>query len=184
MSADNAVWIAKWPTDDGGHEYRVSQYMSASQAEEIGTHFLSGIDEEQLLERAFGDCQVFDNRIEATARARALMESEDYVEYGICDIVFDRPFGVVRENIKEPELSEGACKHCSTPGVHEVHHGVYESPENWNYTGRCRNPELPYNILAIEIGKRFDAVNQFVITRNVIEILNDAGLMIVSKDEK
>lgn len=82
MSADNGIYIAKFP--DG---YRVSY---ASAIENIDYYPEKSENRKKVLKEYFGDSKVYETEIDALAEAREIeksfLDDEDfcYLEYGIC----------------------------------------------------------------------------------------------------
>lgn len=94
MSADNGIYIAKFPVDDSYFEYRVVE------AQNIEDCFPNEATPENVTDatvvKVFGNCKVFMSENKAHAHAQKLydkvMASEcPIVEYGVCGIEFKKP---------------------------------------------------------------------------------------------
>lgn len=174
MSADNGVYVAEFPTRDGGKEWRVAEY-SDSCINDLFGHLMPPDEKKDVIDSIFGG-ESFDNRDDANALAFKLDAPDEdggwsQTEYGVCQISFDFPFGDLPPEVPEPELSPGACRHCSTPGFTERWH----SEKEWK---DCRNPNLPYNMLLPIIRERLGSgVNAAFITSVAIEGMMDLGLL-------
>lgn len=167
------MYVAEFPTRDGGKEYRVAEY-SDSCINDLFGHLMSPAEKKEVIDSIFGG-EVFTDREEANALAFRLDQPSDEgwgsSEYGVCQISFDFPFGDLPPEVPVPELSPNACPHCSTPGFSETWHSNLEWRE-------CRNPELPYNkLLPIIREKLGPGVNPFFVTATAVEALMDLGLL-------
>ncbi len=174
MSADNGVYVARFPTADGGVEWRVAEY-SDSCINDLYGHLMPPREKKEIIDSIFGG-EVFDSHEEAVKLAFKLdAPNEDgawsQTEYGVCNITFDFVFGDLPPEVPEPELSPNACPHCSTPGFSERWH----SDKEWR---DCRDPNLPYNMLLPIIRERLgDGVNAAFITAVAIEGMMDLSLL-------
>jgi hypothetical protein len=98
MSADNGIYIAKFPTTTGGVEYRVTHAQA-----------IENTDYEEYVRSYFEDAAAFDNVSEAREHAFALeaeILADDYcpiLEYGICSLEFPKP---LTEYPKAPATKE------------------------------------------------------------------------------
>lgn len=107
MSADNGIYIGRFPTADGGMEYRV---IHAQAIENVDY----GTEEEQDLYRVlyFGSDSthppsVFTSRDEAYDYAHLIAEGYDILEYGVSELTFSRPLiplSVEAANVRMREL--------------------------------------------------------------------------------
>ena len=90
MSADNGVYIAKFPKVDGGVEFRVAE---ASAIDNCTLFPLVGLDMEDAYRvLIFGDSSVFTDYSEAEAFAEQEAAKYDVLEYGIQILDFNRAF--------------------------------------------------------------------------------------------
>ena len=95
MSADNGIYIGVFPIADGGKEYRVIHAGAIENCDDSKSFPQSLIDAYRV--RYWKDAPVFDNRDAAWSKAREIYDKimeDDFcpvVEYGVCEIVYDRP---------------------------------------------------------------------------------------------
>lgn len=106
ISADNGCYIGEFPTSNGGKEWRAIEAQAIDNVD-------YGTPEEQDHSRVayFGGAKSFASFAEAYEEAERLynevMESFGICEYGICNLVFDRP--LISKTVKEAE--EWLTKH-------------------------------------------------------------------------
>jgi len=86
MSADNGIYIGKFPRTDGGIEYRVVHAQAIDNVD-------YGDTEHQDLYRVlyFGKAPVFSDADSAWEVARICSKNYDILEYGVSELEFDRP---------------------------------------------------------------------------------------------
>ena len=97
MSADNGVYIAEFPTSDGGKEYRVTEAMAIDNCD---LQYLPLGDERTKMEDAyrysyFGNCPSYPTLQAAETEAMEIyadiVKNGWYTEYGVCNLKFNRP---------------------------------------------------------------------------------------------
>ena len=97
MSADNGIYIAEFPKEDGTIEYRVAHAQAIENVD-------YGTTQEQDAYRAaiFGEARCFSNKDDAILFAHKEEESYDILEYGVSRIRFDRPLvNMTKDQIKD-----------------------------------------------------------------------------------
>ncbi len=108
MSADNGVYIGRFPGVGSSVEYRVIHAQAIENCDDSGnrpeTHdqaFEGHAQDREIVDwnrvSYYGNAKTFSNHAEAFTEAQKLADdilSDEYcpiLEYGICDIVYDRP---------------------------------------------------------------------------------------------
>jgi hypothetical protein len=166
MSSDNGIYIASFPTENGP-EYRVAHAFDSCIIE-LDSHWMTPEQARDYIVSVFGTAP-FSTEHEAMTEAM-MLDDDIYTEYGICRISFEHPFGSLREDIPEPELSPQACPHCSTAGVNETWHS--------NHDECTRNPNSPQHILVTAFrDEGFNGINEHYIARIAVEALREKGLI-------
>lgn len=97
MSADNGIYVASFPTIHRSLEYRVAYAMAIENVDH-------GDERSQDLHRAaiFGNASTFADRSQALLHAHELAHEYDTLEYGVSDLIFDRPLlDISREDLKK-----------------------------------------------------------------------------------
>lgn len=95
MSADNGIYIAKFPKAEGGFEWRVIHAQAIENCDDSPNYSQELTDAYRTV--YFAGAESFDTEEAADAKARQ-MEAEvladDFcpiLEYGVCSFEFDRP---------------------------------------------------------------------------------------------
>lgn len=101
MSADNGVYIAKFPLVNGGFEYRVAHAMAIENVD-------CDIEQMQDVYRVliWGDAESFSDETEAWNQARLLASEYEILEYGVQQLTFDRPLPAMTRKEAEKKLNE------------------------------------------------------------------------------
>jgi hypothetical protein len=86
MSADNGIYIAKFPKSDGTFEFRVAEAGASSM---LSMPYQPEIEDAYRVLH-FGDAPTFSDEKEAAFHAVSLAKTM-YTEYGVCSIDMDRP---------------------------------------------------------------------------------------------
>ena len=90
MSADNVVGIGKFPTKDGGFEYRVAEFTNSED------HSYSSDTENDwtdlIVFLAYCESKVYMDKHEARDVAFKLEKSLDICEYGVNEFDYTKPF--------------------------------------------------------------------------------------------
>jgi hypothetical protein len=97
MSADNGIYVAKFPIDDGGNpyfEYRVAELQNIEDCYAASDRPKYITD--AMIVVAFGDAKIYYNKDKAHTYAHKLykdiMNSEcPIIEYGVCELEFAKP---------------------------------------------------------------------------------------------
>ena len=94
MSADNGIYIAEFPTLDGGREWRVA-YGSA--IDNLDYYPADSIEEAQEIMSYFGRSEAFTNQDDAFKKAQDIYDTVGWTEYGIRGLTpFEHPFEVYK----------------------------------------------------------------------------------------
>lgn len=112
MSADNGIYIGKFPTADGKVEWRVAHAQAIENCDD-GYELVGETDAWRVL--IFGRSESYASEEEALQRAKTLADEVDYTEYGICSVDFNRPLLSISVEEAERQLNgvwnaEGAMK--------------------------------------------------------------------------
>lgn len=86
MSADNGVYIGCFPKSEGVTEYRV---IHAQNIEDV--YYGDAETQDHWRVVYFGSAEPVDARDVAWKKACDLADTIDVLEYGVCEIQFDRP---------------------------------------------------------------------------------------------
>lgn len=164
MSADNGIYIGEFP--DG--TFRVGHGFE-SVVQELETHFMTPKGYAACVEGIWGNSDAYTDQEEAFAQAQLLLQAEEYTEYGICNVQLPVNYGEEKPETPVPELMEGACKHCSTPGGRQVLHG--------GNLDSCEDPALPRNILIKGLREVTNGVQVEYIARMALDILRKNDLL-------
>lgn len=98
MSADNGVYVAKFPTSNGGVEYRVEHLQNIEDLD----YELNGLEclpkDVVVAYRnfSFADSFAFTDEQEAIRCAHELEESLPFTEYGVCSVEYDTPITMTK----------------------------------------------------------------------------------------
>lgn len=166
MSADNGIYVATFPTRDGGREYRVA-HAFASVIDELGTELYTQHEERDAIVSIFKD-HVFSNKVNALSYAEKL-EQQDYTEYGLVSVEFDTPYGELPPRREPAPLPDGACEYCSSRGLVVLH----DSDSFY-----CSNPKLAHNIVAKALRERCNGLNADLVARIVTDALYVSGHLV------
>lgn len=79
-----------WPTGRMTGEYAFNH--ETGKEEELEEYEERSEINPQMLKEIFADCVVYINKEDADQKARQLEKSTGWVEYGICDIRYDKEF--------------------------------------------------------------------------------------------
>ncbi len=90
MSSDNGIYCASFPKLDGSFEYRVAHCQNIEEC--FPGCSLSDEMIDLLIVIKFGDSKVFDNKDDATTLAFDMAKECTVLEYGVCELDFDKPF--------------------------------------------------------------------------------------------
>ena len=106
ISADNGIYIAEFPTLDGGREWRVIH------AQAIGNldYYPEGSAEEaREIVRYYGNAEPYSTVDEASKRAFEIQDDYGWTEYGVCMLMpFEHPMEVYRNRASAcPENEQG-----------------------------------------------------------------------------
>ena len=94
MSADNGIYIAEFPTLDGGREWRVIETQAIGNLD----YYPEGSPEEaREIVRYYGAAQGFSTVVEASKKAFEIQDYYGWTEYGVCVLPpFEHPMEVYR----------------------------------------------------------------------------------------
>src|SRR5665213_1639871 len=92
MSADNTIAVGKFPLEGkpGEFEFRVIEARSIEDCDDADGYPTEYID--AVIFQYYSTADIFDNEDDALNEADWLFEAADYVEYGICQFDYPRPF--------------------------------------------------------------------------------------------
>lgn len=166
MSADNGIYVAVFPTKDGGQEFRVAHGF-ASVIDELGTELYTQHDERDAIVSIFGG-KVFSS-MEDAVRFAIELDHRSETEYGIVSVEFDTPYGELPPRREPAPLPDGACEYCSSRGVVVLH----DSDSFY-----CSNPKLAHNIVAKALRERCNGLNADLVARIVTDALYVSGHLV------
>jgi hypothetical protein len=101
MSADNGVYVAKFPTLNSGVEYRVAHLQNI---EELDYNSIYDIPEDVVIAYrnfSFANSPIFLDEQEAIDYAYKLEESIVFTEYGVCSVEYNTPITMTERDAEK-----------------------------------------------------------------------------------